>query len=103
MPIDTIKLTPVPERNRRAAAGSWLMIFPAARVVLGAVVTVPMFKPRPLIALCAAAWVCPTTLGTVAVSGPEEMTRLTAAPAGTLVPADMPWLITCPAGTVYLP
>ena len=51
------------------------MIFPAATVVLGAVVTVPMFKPTPLIALWAAAWLCPTTLGTVAVCGPEEMNQ----------------------------
>ena len=75
VPIETIKLTPVPRATGVPPAGSWLMIFPAATVVLGAVVTVPMFKPTPLIALWAAAWVCPTTLGTVAVCGPEEMNQ----------------------------
>ena len=39
-------------------------------------------------AVVAAAWVSPTTFGTVTLAGPLEMTRLTAEPVFTLVPAS---------------
>ena len=43
------------------------MTLPEATVVLDCIVTVPSFRPAPVIAVVAAAWLLPTTLGTLTV------------------------------------
>jgi hypothetical protein len=53
-------------------------------------------------AVVAAAWASPTTLGTATCAGPVETTRLTAEPELTLVPALGLSLITLPDATVAL-
>jgi hypothetical protein len=64
-PVETTRLTGDPDAALLPAGGLWLMTLPAATVALDAVVTVPKVNPATVIALVAAAWVSPTTLGTV--------------------------------------
>ena len=78
------------------------MTFPAATVLLAAVVTVPTTRPAPVIAVVAAACVRPTTFGTATCAGPVDTTRFTAEPALTCVPAAGVSLMTFPAATVLL-
>jgi hypothetical protein len=49
------------------AIGVWLITEPAGTVVLDAVVTAPTVRFAPTIALVAAVWVNPTTVGTAVV------------------------------------
>lgn len=78
------------------------MTLPDGTVALVAIVTVPSVSPADVIAVVAAACVCPTTFGTVAVLAPVDTTRLTAVFGGTELPAAGDWLITLPAATVEL-
>src|SRR4029078_11502830 len=79
-----------------------LMTDPAGTVVLVAVVTVPTTRPAFVIAVVAAVWVMPTTLGTATCGRPEETTSDTALPTLTCVALIGDWLMTDPAGTVVL-
>jgi hypothetical protein len=101
-PVETTRLTGDPDAALLPAGGFWLMTLPAATVALDAVVTVPTVRPAPVSALVAAAWVSPTTLGTVTCAGPVETTRFTADPDAALLPAGGFWLMTLPAATVAL-
>src|SRR5207302_11439514 len=65
-------------------------------------VTLPTTAPAPVIAVVAAACLCPPPFPTRRSSDLLLTTRLTAAPDVTLVPATGFWLITVPAGTVEL-
>jgi hypothetical protein len=65
-------------------------------------VTVPTARPALVMAEVAAAWVWPTTLGTVTPGGPDDTMRATAVPLATLVPPVGVWLMTLPAATVLL-
>ena len=71
-------------------------------LVLGEVVTVPTVKPAPVSDVVAAAWLRPTTFGTVTGGLPLETTRFIAVPTSTVRPSAGFWLITTPAGTVVL-
>src|SRR6476661_3094627 len=64
-PSETTSDTDAPEAAADPAAGFWLMTDPAGTVALLALVTAPLVRPAPVIALCAAACVRPTTFGTV--------------------------------------
>src|SRR5271165_567282 len=101
-PDEITKLTADPVLTSVPATGLSLITLPEGTVLLDAVVTVPTTKPAPVIAVIAAACVCPTTLGTATCAGPDEITRLTADPTLTSVPATGLSLITLPAGTVLL-
>lgn len=65
-PVETTRLTAEPAATLLPAIGLWLMTLPEGTVLLDAVVTVPTVRPAPVIADEAAAWVSPTTLGTLA-------------------------------------
>ena len=84
------------------ATGLSLITSPDATAELLCVVTVPSTSPAPVMAVVAAAWVSPTTLGTTTGAGPVETTMLTAEPLLTLVPATGLSLITSPDATVEL-
>ncbi|HEX9140505.1 MAG TPA: hypothetical protein VF848_12000 [Steroidobacteraceae bacterium] len=101
-PVLTVRFTADPLATLVPAVGFWLMTSPAASVALLAIVTVPRFRPAPVIAVVAAAWVSPTTFGTLTDAGPLLTVRFTAAPLATLVPAAGIWLMTLPAATVAL-
>jgi hypothetical protein len=64
-PDDTVRLTVLPEAALAPAEGLWLITLPEGTVELLALVTVPSVNFAPVIALVAAAWVRPTTFGTV--------------------------------------
>jgi hypothetical protein len=98
-PIETTRLTAVPPLTSVPAAGLSLITLPEGTVLLDAVVTVPSFKPAPVMADVAADCVIPTTLGTAT---PVETTRLTPVPQLTSIPPAGFWLITSPIGTVLL-
>lgn len=66
-PDDTTKFTELPDAPFVPEVGLWLITLPAATVELLCVVTVPTLRPTPVIAVVAAAWVMPTTLGTATV------------------------------------
>src|SRR5258708_5297035 len=76
------------------------MTDPDGTVALDAGVTVPTANPTPVIAVVAAVWVVPTTLGTATGAGPVETTRSTVEPWKSIVPPAGLWLITDPDGTV---
>src|SRR5271170_2012698 len=101
-PLLTVRFTAELLATLVPAAGIWLMTSPAATVALLAIVTVPSVRPAPVIAVVAAAWVSPTTFGTLTMAGPLLTVRLTAEPPATLVPATGIWLMTLPATTVAL-
>jgi len=101
-PVETTRLTAEPELTLVPALGLSLITLPDATVELLAVVTVPTTSPAPVMAVVAAAWVSPTTLGTETCAVPVETTRLTAEPELTLVPALGLSLITLPDATVEL-
>src|SRR4029079_3608304 len=71
-------------------------------VVLVAVVTVPTIRPAFVIAVVAAVWGRPTTLGTATCGRPDATTSETPLPTLTGVPLRGDWLMTDPAGTVVL-
>src|SRR4029079_4365466 len=58
-PSETTSDTDAPEAAADPAAGFWLMTDPAGTVALLALVTAPLVRPAPVIALCAAACVRP--------------------------------------------
>ena len=95
-------MTEEPEFTLVPALGLSLMTSPDGTVELLAVVTVPTTSPAPVMAVEAAAWVSPTTLGAAICAVPVETTRLTAEPGFTLVPALGLSLMTLPEGTVEL-
>jgi hypothetical protein len=101
-PVETTRLTAEPELTLVPATGLSLMTMPDATVELLAVVTVPTTSPAPVMAVVAADWVSPATLGTATCAGPAETTRLTADPEFTLVPALGLSLMTIPDATVEL-
>ena len=101
-PLETTSATADPLATLVAAAGFSLMTLPAATVALACDVTVPTVNPAPVIAVLAAAWVSPTTFGTLTIAGPLETTMATAAPDVTLVPAAGFSLMTSPEATVLL-
>jgi hypothetical protein len=101
-PLETTMFTAEPTFTLVPAVGLSLITFPAATVLLVALVTVPSTRPAPLIAMVAAACVSPTTFGTDTCAGPLEITRFTAEPILTPVPAVGLWLITLPEATVLL-
>jgi hypothetical protein len=96
------RVTAEPEFTLVPALGLSLITSPDGTEELLTVVIVPTTSPAPVIAVVAAAWVSPTTLGTETCAAPVEMTRLTAEPEFTLVPAPGLSLITSPDGTVGL-
>src|SRR6476469_9655864 len=55
-------------------------------------------SPMVEIAVCAAACVCPTTFGTVTMTGPLDTTKLTGVPGSTTWPPSGFWPMTFPAG-----
>src|SRR5204863_333539 len=63
-PLETTRLTPAPLATFVPPGGLSLMALRAATVLLGCIVTAPMVRPAPLMALAAAACVWPTTFGT---------------------------------------
>jgi hypothetical protein len=81
------------------APGLWLITDPDGTVVLDAWVIDPTARPAALSAAAAALCVALTTLGTATGGGPVEMTRLTAVPGETSVPATGFCAITAPDGT----
>src|ERR1019366_3188787 len=101
-PVDTTRFTADPRATSVPATGLSLITLPDATVMLEAVVTVPTTRPAPVIAVDAAACVCPTTFGTATGAGPVEITRFTADPKATSVPATGLSLITLPDATVPL-
>jgi hypothetical protein len=101
-PLETTRLTAEPIFTPVPATGDSLMTSPDATAPLDAVVTVPNSKPTPVMAVVATACVSPTTLGTDTCAGPVEITRFTAEPTFTLVPAVGLSLITLPLATVLL-
>jgi len=101
-PRETVKLTAVPIATDVPDAGFWLIILPADTVVLLAWLMVPTLRPADVIELWAVDCVMPTTFGTVFISGPAEMTRLTEVPGDTDAPPAGYWLLMFPAGTVGL-
>jgi hypothetical protein len=70
-------------------------------VLLDAVVIAPTVRPAFVKSVVAAAWVTPTTEGTV-TGGPEEMTTAMALSDATCIPLAGFWLMTNPAATVVL-
>src|SRR5262245_8685230 len=83
-PDDTTNATDEPGAAAVPAAGVWLMIEPAGTVALGDVRTVPTTRPALVIAVVAADWVMPTTLGTVIWPGaPDDTTSETVLPVTT--------------------
>jgi len=62
------------------------MIEPAATIVLGAKVTVPIVRPASTIAVVAAACVELARSGTATSGGPDDTIRATAAPISTCMP-----------------
>jgi hypothetical protein len=78
------------------------MTLPAATVPLAWEVTAPTVNPAPVMAVLAAAWVSPTTFGTLTAAIPLETTSATADPSATLVAAAGFSLMTLPAATVLL-
>jgi hypothetical protein len=78
------------------------MTLPEATVLLVWVVTVPVVKPAAVSAALAAAWVSPTTFGTLTGAGPLETTSVTADPWAAVVAAAGLSLMTLPEATVLL-
>jgi hypothetical protein len=70
-PLETTRLTADPEFTSVPADGVSLITFPAATVLLDAVVTVPTTRLAPVIAAVAAVCVKPTTFGTETWMGDE--------------------------------
>src|SRR5689334_4744720 len=101
-PCETTSATALPAAKLVPAVGVSLMTMPAATVVLGWNVIAPTVRPAPVSDVVAAAWVRPTTLGTVTGGRPLETTRLTAEPTSTVAAAAGSWLMTTPTGTVLL-
>jgi hypothetical protein len=64
-PLETTSATAAPFATLVAAAGLSLMTAPLAVEVLDACVTAPTVSPAPVRAVVAAAWVAPTTFGTL--------------------------------------
>src|SRR3954470_18228572 len=78
------------------------MTDPAGTVMLGAVVIVPITSGAVVIAVVAAAWVNPMTLGALTCGRPVDTVSAIALPTTTSAPAAGDWLMTLPAGTVML-
>jgi hypothetical protein len=97
-----MRFTADPLATEVPPAGLWLMTVPEGTVLLDSMVTVPTTRPAPMIAVVAAAWVFPTTLGTVAPAGPDDTMRFTAEPLATEAPPAGLWLMTVPEATVLL-
>ena len=97
VPEDTTKLTGVPRTTLMPSTGFWLMTVPAGTVALVAWVMAPTVRAAVWMAVMAAFWVRPTTLGTGTVVGgtvPEDTTKLTGLPSATLILATGLWLMT---------
>src|ERR1019366_4732490 len=101
-PVDTTRFTADPRATSVPATGLSLITLPDATVLLEAVVTVPTIRPAPVIAVVAAAWVCPTPFGTATGAGPVDTTRFTADPRVTSVPATGLSFMLRPEVTVLL-
>ena len=78
------------------------MTLPAGTVSLFAVVMFPTVRLAAVIAASASACGCPTTSGTVTITGPRDTIRSTLELMNTFVPATGFWLMTLPAGTIAL-
>src|SRR5262245_26084726 len=102
VPCDTTRFTALPRAASVLPPGDWLITLPPGTVVLAWNVTVPTTRPAFVIAVLAAACVCPTTFGTVTGGGPLETTRFTNVPGLTCAAAAGSWAMTIPAGTVVL-
>lgn len=68
-PLETMRFTAEPLATLVPATGLSLMTFPEAAVLLDCIVTVPTVRPAPVMAVVAADWVSPTTLGTATGGG----------------------------------
>src|ERR1039458_8953691 len=104
-PVETTRFTADPRATSVPATGLSLITRPDATVPMKGVRTVrtvPTTRPAPVIAVVAAACVCPTTFGTATCAGPVETTRFTADPKVTSVPATGLPVITLPDATVPL-
>ena len=98
-PLETTSATALPPFTDVPAVGLSLITLPTATIVLDVVVTVPNERPTEVIVVVAAACVDPTTLGT---ETPLEITKDTALPPFTDVPAVGLSLIALPTATVEL-
>lgn len=101
-PVLTVRLTAEPAATLVPAAGFELITLPNATVALLAIVTVPTVRPAPVIAVSAAAWVIPTTFGTLGCGGRVLTVIATAEPGASLVAADGVSLMTVPEATEAL-
>src|SRR5262249_2687638 len=89
-PDDTTRFTALPTVTCVPETGDWLMTEPAGTVVLDCCVTVPTTRFAFVIAVVAAGFVSPTTLGTATCGGPDDTTRFTELPTATSLPDTPP-------------
>src|SRR5204863_7494826 len=103
-PLDTTRLTRVPDWTCAPAPGLLLITRPLATVLLAWFVTAPTARFCPVSRACALAKDRPVTLGTASVTtgGPLDTTRPTAAPGRTYAPEPGLLLTTRPLATVVL-
>src|SRR5450432_1489274 len=87
-PVDTTISTALPLATVTPPSGFCEITLPAGTLGDDCDVTVPTIRPAALIALVAAAWVSPTTLGTVADAPDVETCRYTVAPPVTMALAS---------------
>jgi hypothetical protein len=101
-PLETISATVELDVTVVPATGLSLITRPAAIVELLCVVTLPTTSAVLIIAVVAAVGVSPSTLGTVTFATPVEITRFTAEPDVTVLPAAGLSLMTPPEAVVEL-
>src|SRR6188474_1348100 len=99
-PDDTTKVIGVPGGTEEPMAGTVRITEPKGTVLLASITVGPTTKPAATIAACASASVRPLTSGISTGVGPNDTTRSTDDPGGTIVPSTGADRITCPAGTL---
>src|SRR5262245_15420159 len=103
-PVETTRITVEPTATVAPAAGACETMWAAGTVIEDCVVCPAMgssTSPCPSTAALAAGYSSPITPGTKTVDpDPDDTTRLTAEPSGTVVPATGACEMTTPAGTV---
>ena len=87
-PLDTTRSTALPLATVTPDSGFCEITLPAGTLGDDCEVTVPTISPAALIAVVAAAWVSPTTLGTVADAPDVDTCMKTVAPLVTMVLAS---------------
>src|SRR5437773_1178062 len=96
-PEETTKFTGEPFATVVPPVGVWAITRPAETVSLATFAISPIPRLLASIALCAAPWAAPTTLGTITGDQPADTKRLTTNPLLTELPGGGVWLITWPA------